>query len=104
MPTSAGIIDVGAAPARYDGNAQASTWAIQGNPRRRQSVTFTPQNQLGQATYGLVNPKPGNPAAYTFAPAAGHRYAEDNLRYDPNGNTTQLRRTDGVGLSSLGAF
>lgn len=95
------LSDASITPERYDGNIRAAIWNIQGNPIRGQAFSYTAQNQLAQAAYGLAN--------YTFfgilklTSDANNRYAEDNLNYDANGNITQMRRTDGAGWSSLDA-
>ena len=98
-PTS--LISTGFSAARYDGTGRAATWNIPGNPLRAQSFDYTRQNQLSQATYGLVNPSTIVRGSFAFAADASNRYLEGSLTYDANGNITHLNRIDDRAFTSF---
>lgn len=84
---------------RYDGSIRSAGWQTPGNGMRMFAYQYNTKSQLSDARYGGLS---GTAATgYTYTADEGERYSENNLLYDPNGNITSIRRTEGRGLTSM---
>jgi RHS repeat-associated protein len=81
---------------RYDGTLSATGWQTQPGNINTYSYRYDYKSQLAKSDYGRLVDL-GSVSAFV---SNGGQYQESNLTYDPNGNLTYLKRTDGAGWST----
>ncbi|UPL50202.1 RHS repeat-associated core domain-containing protein [Hymenobacter sublimis] len=83
---------------RYNGTVRAASWQTTGIAPQGYIYAYDDKGQLTNADYGTVT---GAATNLNFLLSGNGQYAEKGIDYDPNGNITNLRRTDGVGWASF---